>query len=403
MNFLYRFIISHILAFVILNGDERPYILLVSFDGFRAEYFDWYDTPNFDDFARTGVKADGLRPIFVSKTFPNHYSIVTGMYAENHGLIANSFYDEKLDIYFSLGNRNTVQDMRFYGGEPIWVTAEQQGVRSATYFWPGSEAPIKGIQPSIWKVYDKSVPFSARIDSVARWFSLSEKHRPHIITLYFHEPDGTGHRFGPTAQRTREKVEEMDALFGQLIARMSTLPIYGQLNIIVVSDHGMVSVTHRRTIELEKYVDMTGIFSEGSGPMTFLYGMDNEHLERVYGQLKNVKYITVYKKDEIPDRFHYKNHYRIKELLVLAEEGWSILVQNRGLLSRPLSGAHGYDNSLRSMEAIFLAAGPAFKAGYRHHIFEIIHIYPLMTKILGIAPNENIDGNLEEIQDMLAN
>lgn len=180
----------HLILITLLFGNtpKDSYVLLISFDGFRADYLDWYDTPNFDRLAEQGVKADGMKPVFVSKTFPNHYSIATGMYIENHGLIGNYFYDEKLDEYFTLSDRSKVEDARFYGGEPIWVTAEKQGVKSASYFWAGSAAAVGGVRPGIWKEYDHDFPFPARIDSVAKWFSLPEEKRPHLIMLYFHEP-----------------------------------------------------------------------------------------------------------------------------------------------------------------------------------------------------------------------
>ncbi|HJL74153.1 MAG TPA: ectonucleotide pyrophosphatase/phosphodiesterase, partial [Candidatus Marinimicrobia bacterium] len=163
MNYLRKLLVLFLLFVIAVEAKERPYVLLISFDGFRADYLDWYDTPNFDRFAEHGVKADGLKPVFVSKTFPNHYSIATGMFIENHGLIANHFYDTKLDEYFTLSDRSKVEDSRFYGGDPIWVTAEKQGVKTASYFWAGTEAPVGGVWSSIWKRYDHDFPFSARI------------------------------------------------------------------------------------------------------------------------------------------------------------------------------------------------------------------------------------------------
>lgn len=401
MNKLGNLIFTAFLCLSVSLADDRPYVLLVSFDGFRADYLDWYDTPNFDAFAKKGVIAESLQPQFPSKTFPNHYSIVTGMYIENHGMIANYFYDEQLDLSFTLKDRNMVQDARFYGGEPIWVTAEKQGLRTAAFYWPGTEAPIGEIYPGIWKLYDMDVPFQARIDSVVSWFSLPEDRRPQFITLYFHEPDWTGHGKGPKDRRTRKKVEEMDGVLGKLMEVLSDLSIAEQLNIIITSDHGMVEVRSKNAIYLNKYVDLDKVEMEGRGPFSFLYGNDESALNEAYTSLKEVKNISVYRKDEIPARYHYRDHYRIKDILIVADEGWTIRKNRRDFSGSFIFGDHGYDNTLQSMQAIFLAHGPAFKNDYERGTVENIHIYPLIIEILGLVPNDEIDGDLDLIKDVL--
>lgn len=406
MNRLRRLLIFVLLFVFALEANEKPYVLIISFDGFRADYLNWYDTPNFDRFAEHGVRTDGLKPVFVSKTFPNHYSIATGMYIENHGLIANHFYDKKLDEYFTLSDRSKVEDSRFYGGEPIWVTAEKQGVKTASYFWAGTEAPVGSVQSSIWKKYDHDFPFNARIDSVVKWFSFPEEKRPHLIMLYFHEPDDTGHRYGPKSVETEAMVDSMDSIMGNIMNAMESLEIFPNLNIIAVADHGMAAISPERTIDLFDYVNLTEIKQEGSGPFAMLYGENNQKLNTIVKKLKRVPHLSVYKKEEIPDRYHYKNHYRIKDVLLVADEGWFILDKKyHGAdifkLKFLRGGTHGYDNELRSMHAIFLADGPAFKDGYSKPTFENIHIYPLIAEILGLTPNENIDGKLEKVRDLL--
>ncbi len=388
------------------SSPKDSYVLLISFDGFRADYLDWYDTPNFDRLAEQGVKADGMKPVFVSKTFPNHYSIATGMYIENHGLVGNYFYDERLNEYFTLSDRSKVEDARFYGGEPIWNTAEKQGVKSASYFWVGSVAPIGGVRPSIWKKYDHNFPFPARIDSVAKWFTLPEERRPHLVMLYFHEPDGAGHRYGPESPETEAMVDSMDTIMGKIISAMEKLDIFPKLNIIAVADHGMAAISPERTIDLSDYINLSGVEQEGSGPYSMLYGKDKQKLDRITKKLKSVPHLSVYKKEEIPDRYHFKNHYRIKDVLLVADEGWYILDKkyfgmDKWKLKFLQGGTHGYDNELRSMHAIFLADGPAFKDGYTRSTFENIHIYSLIAEILGLKPYEKIDGKLEKISDVL--
>jgi len=401
-----KIVFFFLVSILVGNTSNDSYVLLISFDGFRADYLDWYNTPNFDRLAQQGVKADGLKPVFVSKTFPNHYTITTGMYIENHGLVGNHFYDEKLDEFFTLSDRSKVEDARFYGGEPIWVTAEKQDVKTASYFWVGTEAPVGGIRSSIWKKYDHDFPFNARIDSVAKWFSLPEEKRPHLISLYFHEPDGAGHEYGPRSSEAEAMVESMDEIMGKIMNTMESLEISPNLNIIVVADHGMVAISPTRAIDLTDYVNLKDITQESSGPYAFLYSKTKSKLNRIVKKLKTVPHLNVYKKEEIPERYHFKNHYRIKDVLLVAEEGWYILDKkyygaDKLSLRFLQGGTHGYDNELRSMHALFVADGPAFKDGYSRPTVENIHIYPLIAEILGIIPYDKIDGKLELIKDIL--
>jgi alkaline phosphatase D len=359
-----------------------------------------------DRFVKTGVRAKGLIPVFVSKTFPNHYSIATGMYAENHGLIGNHFYDAKFDETYSLSDRSKVKDSKFYGGEPIWVTAEKQGLKTASYFWVGTEAPIGGIYSSKWKEYEHDFPFESRIDSIVSWFSLPLKERPRFCSLYFHEPDWTGHEMGPRSSETGRMVSKLDSLFGDLINKLSELSIYNQLNIIAVADHGMAEISSDRTVNLSEYADMGQVIQEGSGPYAFLYSQKIGIIDSAVGQLQKAEHISVYLKSDIPERFHFKNHHRIKDALVIADEGWYI--QNQAISSSstageyiPTGGTHGYDNQLKSMHALFIAQGPAFKNNIVTEPFENVNIYPMIAHILDIDPSKNIDGNLNNIKHLL--
>tara|TARA_Y100000588_G_C14254860_1_gene924968 strand:+ start:316 stop:1542 length:1227 start_codon:yes stop_codon:yes gene_type:complete len=385
---------------------KDSYVLLISFDGFRADYLDRYNTPNFDIFIKNGVGSIGMKPSFVTKTFPNHYSIATGMYVENHGLVGNHFYDPVLNENYTMSDRSKVEDPDYYGGEPIWVTAEKQGVKTASYFWVGSEAPIKGVYPSRWKRYDHDFPFESRIDSVVGWFSLPVSERPKLCLLYFHEPDGTGHDFGPESPETGQMVTQMDSVFGIIVEKMSKLDIYHQLNIIVVSDHGMAEISSDRTVNLSDYANMGAVIQEGSGPYAMLYSEAKGEIEKAVTALKNAQHISVFLKNEIPDRFHFKNHYRIKDALVLADEGWYI--SNQAISSSdtvgayvPAGGTHGYDNNLMSMHTLFAAAGPNFQKGIIIEPFENIHIYPMIAHILNIEPNPEIDGKIDNIRTLL--
>ena len=299
-----------------------------------------------------------------------------------------------------------MEDPRFYGGEPLWVTAEKQGIQTASYFWVGSEAPIKGVYPTKWKPYEHDFPFESRIDSVESWLSMPKEQRPQLCFLYFHEPDATGHDTGPKSKETALMVSKLDSLFGVLIKKLNTLSIANDLDIIVVSDHGMTEISSERTVDLTKYIDMNSLKQEGSGPYCFLYDIDKNEIENIVRDLNQSPYISAYRKEHIPERFHFKNHYRIKDVLVLANEGWYI--KNQAISSSseagqyiPRGGTHGYDNQLKSMHALFIAKGPSFEKGLVTTPFENINIYPLICHILKIQPSKDIDGKLENIHHIL--
>ena len=378
------------------------YVLLISFDGFRADYIDWYDTPNFDQIKLNGVKAKSLKPVFPTKTFPNHYSIATGMYVENHGLIGNQFFDKKLNEFYQTKDREKVEDKRFYGGEPIWSTAEKQGLKTASYFWVGSEAQAGGHYPSIWKKYDQKQSFDARIDSVIKWFEKPIKNRPRLVLLYFHEPDNTGQKYGPRSKENKLMVESVDRTIGNILNKLKTLTIYKKLNVILVSDHGMTEIDKTKKIVLSKYIDTKKIKMEGSGAYTLLYSDKNNEIEKSYLKLKQLSNIDVYKKENIPDKWRFKRHHRIKDILIVAKEGWTILKDNlEGSYYFYSKAAHGYDNDLQSMQAIFFAQGPAFKKDYTISSINNIDIYPLIAHILNIKSYHEIDGKLENVINLL--
>ena len=378
------------------------YVLLISFDGFRADYIDWYDTPNFDQIKLNGVKAKSLKPVFPTKTFPNHYSIATGMYVENHGLIGNQFLDKKLNEFYQTKDREKVEDKRFYGGEPIWSTAEKQGLKTASYFWVGSEAQAGGHYPSIWKKYDQKQSFDARIDSVIKWFEKPIKNRPRLVLLYFHEPDNTGQKYGPRSKENKLMVESVDRTIGNILNKLKTLTIYKKLNVILVSDHGMTEIDKTKKIVLSKYIDTKKIKMEGSGAYTLLYSDENNEIEKSYLKLKQLSNIDVYKKENIPDKWRFKRHHRIKDILIVAKEGWTILKDNlEGSYYFYSKAAHGYDNDLQSMQAIFFAQGPAFKKDYTISSINNIDIYPLIAHILNIKSYHEIDGKLENVINLL--
>lgn len=377
-------------------------VLLISIDGFTNEYLERNETPNFDLFLSEGVKAEYLTSVFPTNTFPTHWSIATGLYVENHGIIANSFYDYELEARFSFGPVGGPNDERWWGGEPIWITAEKEGKTAATFFWPGSEATINGFRPTLWIDYDGSIPDSVRIDSVMNWLDPAGDVQADFATLYFSFVDSRGHAFGPESSEVDQAVEEMDAILGDLMDQKNEVGLNNRLNIIIVSDHGMASTSSERVIFLEEIIDLNIVDMVTWTPVAMIKP-DEGKTSEVYEALKsNEENYRVYLKEELPERFHFRNHYRIPEIIMIADVGYTItsrpFFNQRGVSA----GTHGYDNLAPEMRTFFAANGPDFVNGVTSPPFESVHIYELIANILGIQPAEN-DGSFEEVKFLIKN
>lgn len=399
------FIFFLFLAVLVISGcvheqpaeNPKPYVVMLSMDGFRWDYTDMVETPNFDKIAEKGVKAKSLKPSFPSKTFPNHYSIATGLYPDHHGIVLNSFYDPESKRYYAISNREAVEDGTFYDGEPIWVTAEKQGVTSASYFWVGSEAEIAGYRPKYWKKYDHDFAYSQRIDSVIAWLKKPEEQRPHLILWYFDEPDHSGHKFGPESDEIKNEVMKLDSLLGVFLSQMEKLPIADEINFIVTSDHGMANISNDRKVVLSDHVPDEWVEEvQGYNP-NYNIKVKAEFEDYLYKALIYVDGITVWKSDEVPARLHYGTNPRTLDIVVVADSSWSIVPTADKTVGK---GAHGFDNDNMDMHAIFYAYGPAFKQGYVSPTFENVNIYPLICEILGLQPAP-VDGSINNVQNLL--
>lgn len=378
---------------------NEPYLIMLSMDGWRWDYAGRVPTPNLDRIAANGVQAEYLKPAFPSKTFPNHYSMATGLYPDNHGIVNNNFYCPELDMVYRLGDRKSVENAIFYGGEPIWVTAEKQGLITASYFWVGSEAPVRGVQPTYWKRYSNNEPFEARIDTVIAWLNLPVEKRPRLITFYFDQPDSHGHNFGPDSPEIDAMVIHLDSLVGVLLYKLSKLPIAQQINLIVTSDHGMTPISTERYIDLSRHVKREWFERTHGGNPLFLLQPVESKKEEVYKILKNVPNLSVWRRGEAPERLNYGRNPRTLDLIVLADSTWSVgWGAPRGNFFT--GGNHGWDNAKKDMHTIFYAIGPAFKQNHRHPPFEVVDLYPLIAHILKLKP-ATVDGKLERTIGML--
>ena len=375
--------------------ENKAYLVVLSMDGFRWDYPDSFPTPHLNRIARDGVRAKAIIPSFPTVTFPNHYTLATGLYPDHHGIVSNNFYDSTFHLTYKLGDRTTVEDGRFYGGEPIWITAEKQHIKTASFYWVGSEA--SGIHPTYWKVYDKQVTYEQRIDTVIHWLKLPENDRPHLVMFYFDQPDKISHGKGPFAPETRKMVIRLDSLVGVFLDKVRKLPIGKQVNIIVTADHGMSQVTDARKIMIEKYINLDWCERINGGNPVYFIDPKPGFLDSITQKLANVPHLKVWKKGDVPKRLHFGTNPRIGELVLLADSSYSL--GYKGYKTEE-GGAHGYDNQNSDMHAIFYATGPALKKGYIAPSFENINLYPLMAFLLGIKP-AGTDGKLENVSGIL--
>lgn len=389
-----------LLAFAIeLPAQEKPYVILISFDGFRWDYIDRGDSPNLAKLREHGASALSLKPVFPSKTFPNHYSIVTGMYAENHGLIANHFQNPFTGERYTLRNEKAVQEAKWYLGEAIWETAERQGIICASYFWPGSEMNLPYRRATYFEHYEHERPYEKRVQGVLDWLQLPEARRPHFVTLYFDAVDGAGHEYGPDAPQTHAAVARVDSMLGLLMQGLARLGLRDKTNLIVVSDHGMTEISPKRSIDVDTLLGDFACEIEGWGPLMMMTPR-NASIEEVYARLhKNARHFHVYTRENRPANYHFSKHPFIPPLLLVADVGWMLVRKGK---SFHLKGQHGYDPNHLDMHGIFVASGPAFKKGYRTGTLWNIDIYPLLCEILHIMPRQNIDGRMERIESILA-
>ena len=377
---------------------DIPYVVMLSLDGFRWNYADRTSTPALDKIAQKGIRAE-MTASFPTKTFPNHYTIATGLYPDHHGIVNNTFWDPQRGVLYKISDRSKVQDGYFYGGEPIWVTAEKQDVRSASFFWVGSEAKIGGYYPSIWKTYEHNFPFYQRADSVIAWLQLPENRRPHLITWYLSEPDGSGHRYGPESQEITDTIQGLDKIVGYFLTKLEKLDIAGEVNVIIVSDHGMQEISSQRVIRLRDYIKSDWVAGANGGNPVYNIWAKNGYKDSIANALANVPHLSLYTKSTIPARMHYMNHERCGDFVAVADSSWSLF--DSYVPNFTIGGTHGYDNANRNMNAIFYAYGPNFNTQSANNTkLNNVDIYNMICEILKLKAASN-DGDASRVGDFV--
>ena len=379
---------------------KKPYIILISADGFRYDLAEKYKAENLLRLSGGGAAAEYMKPCYPSLTFPNHYSIVTGLYPEHHGIVDNNFYDKKKRAFYSLGNRKAVADSSWYGGEPLWVLAEKQKMISASFYWVASESAIQGIRPTYFYAYNEAIPMDRRIEIMKEWLQLPAEIRPHFITFYIPEVDHQEHRYGVGSPEAIEAVHFVDASIGKMVNALDSLHL--PLNYIFVSDHGMVNVDTLETLSLPAAVDTIKFLYTTGMSLVHLYAKNANDILPTYEALKKeARDFDVYLTKATPAQWNYTKsgdaYDRLGDILLVPHMPRSFNVLHRRM---PVA-EHGYDPAFPEMRASFYAWGPAFKTAQKIPGFENINVYPLIAKILGLKIDEKIDGNLKILRPIL--
>jgi predicted AlkP superfamily pyrophosphatase or phosphodiesterase len=372
-------------------------VIVLGFDGFAGRYLDSDSAPALHALARTGVTTTrGMIPSFPTVTFSNFYALATGLYPDHSGIVNNRFYDPAYDSEFVYKDP-IAREAHWWGGEPIWLTAEKQGARSATMFWVGSDAPIDGMHPSRWHSYDRTIAFSARVDSLLAWLDLPADQRPRLLMGYFEEPDMQGHRHGPDAPETREAVLRVDSALARLVSGLESRKLYDSVDIIVVADHGMSAISPERVVYVDDAVDSVAVNVVNLTPNLMIGARDGDN-DALLARLRKLPHLTVWKKQDVPARLHYGTNPRITPIVGVLDDGW--MLEWRHAKQYGDGGEHGYDNAVPNMRALFVAHGPDFRPGLAIAEFPNVDVYDLLAYVLGLTPAPN-DGELAPFRPVL--
>jgi predicted AlkP superfamily pyrophosphatase or phosphodiesterase len=383
-----------------IEQQQKPYVILISLDGFRWDLADKYQAKNLIKLREQGVQAEYLKPSYPSLTFPNHYSIVTGLYPSHHGIVDNIFHDKATGVTFRRADKKMAVDSSWYNGKPLWVLAEQQQMLSAIFYWPGSEISMNGIKPTYLYNYSEIIPVDRRIAIVKNWLELPSEKRPHFIALYFPQVDKAAHANTADSEEARAAVQVVDDAVGKLMAvtENTGLPI----NFVVLSDHGMTAVANENTIPLPKAIDLNHFIVPPGNAILHLYAKEDKYIKPTYKALKaEAKDYDVYLTKNVPKAWHYNKkedtYNRVGDMILVPHLPRVFSINN----IKPEIGQHGFNPTIKDMHAIFYAWGPNFKSNLKMPAFENVNVYPLIAKILGLTYAEKIDGKLKLVEQVI--
>ncbi len=385
----------------LLPPEPAP-VILISVDGLRSDYLNRHASPTLSRLAAEGARAS-MRASFPTITFPNHYTLVTGLRPDHHGVVNNRMEDAaRPGVTFTLSNRDIAADPIWWNdGTPLWVTAERAGVHAGTMFWPGSEVEIHGVRPSQWLPFDQSMPGDARVDTLLSWLDLPPAERPRFFTLYFDIVDTAGHRFGPDSEETNAAVTSVNSSIARLLAGLAARGLEGRANIIIVSDHGMADVSEDRIIDLDALAPPAISHVVWDGSVAGINALPGREAELTAGLVGRGAHGECWRRDQLPARFEYGAHRRVPLVVCLGDVGWRYRTATIAAYSgAPSRGAHGFDNEAPEMAATFIAYGPAFRSGRVLPTFDNVSVYPLLARLVGVAPEPN-DGDIADVEAAL--
>lgn len=379
---------------------QRPLVIVVSLDGFRWDYLERPPAARLRTLASQGIRLERLVPAFPTKTFPNHYTLATGLFPAHHGIVANTMTDSVLGRFTTADTAGNRQP-GWWRGEPIWITARRQGLRSATMFWTGSEVAFNGLRPNLWRPFDANLPMTARIDQALTWLGLPADRRPDLLMVYLNRVDVVGHKFGPDHPAVDSAIATVDSAVGRLVDGLDSLGLRPQTDLVVVSDHGMTSISPDRVIFLDDYVELSPGDVVDLAPVTGL-SPDPARVATVVRQLAGAHpHLAVFRREDVPPRFRFSQGDRVTPVVAIADDGWTISTRAQWK-TRPMTdlGNHGYDHELASMAAMLIAIGPDFRQGMVAPPMQNVHLYELLAHLLHIRPAPN-DGSFDSVRALL--
>ena len=387
-----------------IEAQSKPYVIMISTDGFRYDYAEKYNAQNLLRLSNNGIKAKAMIPSYPSITFPNHWSLITGLYPSHHGLIDNFFYDYKRKESYALSNKKNAEDGSWYGGTPIWGLAEKQGLVTASLMWVGSASDAGGLRPSYYYPYHEKFTPSEKVEKVVNWLKLPEDTRPHFISLYFPEVDGSGHHYGPDTKETETAVHLIDQAIGDLVQKVNALGLK-DVNFVFVSDHGMIKVDGGTPLEIPSVLlDKNRFDFYNSQTLLRVYVKNPDEVKAVYKELKADKTedYEVYLDKKLPKYLHFATrddrYNRIGQILLIPKAPKIFLEKGK----KTSVGKHGYDPRIvPEMKDTFYAWGPEFKNNMVIDEFANVNVYPLVAEILGLKIDHPVDGKLKVLKEIL--
>ena len=378
--------------------DASRTVVMVSIDGFPAQLLGTGALPTLDALARAGTRAAWMNPSYPTHTFPNHYTLATGLRPDHHGIVHSAMNDPAIGRFVS--KEDSALDPRWWGGEPIWATYQRQGGIAATMFWPGSEARDPERAPRYVRHFDNSISADARVDQVLAWLDLSTTERPHLLMTYLNDYDVAAHAAGMQSPDTRAALQRIDAALTRLRAGLRARGLDLYVDLIVVSDHGMIDVPREHAIWLDDTLDTRHYRHLWWGPQADIVANPGESGRVEAAFVGPHPHFACWKKQDLPAAWHYGTHPRIPPIVCQADAGWRLKARSDPANEPPIKGEHGYPPEAPSMRAIFVADGPSFRPHATLPAFDNIHVYPLLAHLLRIEPAAN-DGSLDAIRPAL--